>query len=693
MSHPPEANDHDNIVAAVLESWQRGAEPDAQKALASHPELNDEETCVLDLATTEYRIRLARGETMVPSVFSRQFSTHRRTIRRFLELQSVVTGKIKEQLSKIFWPSVGDKVLNFELVRELGRGAFSRVFVARELDLGGRIVALKLTHYKTDEPATLGRLQHDRIVRVYSVEFSKQWKLNAICMEYDGAKTLQHITHFIRDSRHVPDAGDVVQQIAESVPISKIQQANDTDYVSVVFRLVEEIAEALAYTHARGVIHHDIKPSNVLLSGEGTAKLLDFNLSQDIRSDVVRQGGTLPYMSPEHLAEVFFDAHTPASDHRSDLFSVGIIAYELLSGRLPWETQWSDDIDFDALKHREEMNNCPAQISSLNPDVPQELNDIVHRCLELRVEDRFQTARALLDAIRHERQSRETAPRKSVSTNVRLLIFASAVLFAGFAFFLSPFVKTQAPPTLDEVLADAGVFVKAGEPLLALRYLREHEEPHKTKSRYHAAQGALLVANGDRPEVCGAAFERAIALAHDEKLPDLYNDLAVCLAKQGKYESAFKYWNLALAKDPTHPLAQLNYAFYSTVARVQRKQPPGMMTVQEGTRAAEFTAGIHDGNMFVSFYAATVYTVARSHGMESAQEDATYFALRALEQGMPANQITGILHFSKQQWPESIGTALARATAQGKKKVSDGGVDFDTHKLTAKIASAQSLME
>ncbi len=124
-----------------------------------------------------------------------------------------------------------------------------------------------------------------------------------------------------------------------SAPDVQLQSFEDMTYTHSVLRMAKKIASALAYSHQRGIIHRDLKPANILIADDGEPMLLDFNLSQDQSTQALNReqlvGGTLPYMSPEQLASL--DEQTSQSgDARSDLYSFGIILYELLAGKPPF---------------------------------------------------------------------------------------------------------------------------------------------------------------------------------------------------------------------------------------------------------------------------------------------------------------------------------------------------------------------
>ena len=157
----------------------------------------------------------------------------------------------------------------FEPVEELGKGAFGRVFLARQRNLAGRLVVIKITSDTTTEPERLARLQHTNIVPVYSVHRTDDWQ--AICMPFFGRRTL----------RDVPQVG------TESS-----------------LRLIEQVAAGLEHAHRNGILHRDVKPANILVTDDGQPMLLDFNLSSDVAAQSLSRsivGGTIPYLSPEQL--------------------------------------------------------------------------------------------------------------------------------------------------------------------------------------------------------------------------------------------------------------------------------------------------------------------------------------------------------------------------------------------------------
>lgn len=148
-------------------------------------------------------------------------------------------------------------------------------------------------------------------------------------------------------------------------------------------RIVAELADALAHAHAAGFVHRDIKPANILIDPQGRAYLTDFGIAvveEDLLRDV-NAAGTLPYMSPEQLG----DGLGPV-DHRADLYALGVVFYELLTGGRPFQAPTSVAL-------RDQILTAdPPPIRSIAPEVPERLEEICLRCLARRPQDRYQQA-------------------------------------------------------------------------------------------------------------------------------------------------------------------------------------------------------------------------------------------------------------------------------------------------------------
>jgi eukaryotic-like serine/threonine-protein kinase len=316
----------------------------------------------------------------------------------FLDRQHLTQVK---RVAAVF-PEVGEVVGGFRLVAELGRGASGRIFVAAQNSLAARPVILKVTSCVQEEHLALARLQHMNIVPLYSEEVVPSRNLRILCMPYLGGATLARLLELVRDcpahrrsGKHLIDALD---QAAEAMPVSFPCQGPfrgtlaRAPYVQAIAWIGACLADGLQYAHDRGLLHMDIKPSNVLITGDGQPMLLDFHLARgviDPEAPLPRGfGGTTAYASPEQRAAMASSRErTPMClpvDGRSDIYSLGILLYESLAGFVP---RRGDAIAF-------------APISSVNSEVSAGLSDIIDKCLRADPRDRYTTAAALAGDLR-----------------------------------------------------------------------------------------------------------------------------------------------------------------------------------------------------------------------------------------------------------------------------------------------------
>ena len=262
----------------------------------------------------------------------------------------------------------------YRIERELGRGAMGAVYLGRDPKIG-RQVAIKTMALSREfagdelvearerffrEAETAGRLQHPDIVTIFDA--GEDQELAYIAMEYLKGDDLE-----------------VYTQAPKLLP------------VVTVLNVVARIADALAYAHSQGVVHRDIKPANVMvdLSGEAV-KVTDFGIARVADSARTRTGmvlGTPSYMSPEQMAGRRVDG-------RSDLYSLGVLLFQLLTGRLPHRSD-----SMATLMHQ--IANDPApDVRSLRPDLPEGLARVVALALEKRPEARYPSGQQLAADLR-----------------------------------------------------------------------------------------------------------------------------------------------------------------------------------------------------------------------------------------------------------------------------------------------------
>lgn len=247
----------------------------------------------------------------------------------------------------------GEVIDDFEILGTLGRGAAGIVYLARQVSLDRR-VALKVVPNVGSEARMMASLEHPHIVQVYSEVVDASRHARLLCMQYVPGATLAAVIARLKQLPRAQLSGAALLNVLDHLSgdsaefdaeiLRERRQLASADYAQAVCWIGARLAEALAFAHSRGVLHRDVKPANILMSRGGRPLLADFGLafaplSENNLYNVF--GGTLAYMSPEHLEAFDPDNVTSAEivDERSDLYSLGVVLYELLALRLP---RWSD---------------------------------------------------------------------------------------------------------------------------------------------------------------------------------------------------------------------------------------------------------------------------------------------------------------------------------------------------------------
>ena len=244
----------------------------------------------------------------------------------------------------------GDSVGDFDLLAQLGRGAFATVFLARQTSMQ-RLVALKISADKGHEGPTLAKLNHPHIVRVFDQRTVQEKSLRLMYMEYVAGGTLSDVVKQSKAQARDLDTSLFIEvldgKLADAGNSAPVESSNrdwllKADWPKVVAKIGSQLANAIKYTHCEGVLHRDIKPANVLLDEHGHPKLVDFNISygnEIIGATAASSfGGSLGYMSPEQL-EAIDSQHKRTADELGgdcDVYALGVSLYELLTGDRPF---------------------------------------------------------------------------------------------------------------------------------------------------------------------------------------------------------------------------------------------------------------------------------------------------------------------------------------------------------------------
>ncbi|HYV34444.1 MAG TPA: protein kinase, partial [Gemmataceae bacterium] len=411
-----------------------------QNAAAAAPHsggAESDKTAQVTAAYEEFSRRLEAGDAMDADDFCRQFPHLYSSLAGMIRCHSFLA---KEELLKIaneqkLFPKPGDVFLGFKLTKVLGRGGFARVYLANEQALGNRVVVVKISKGGDAEADTLGPINHPNIVPVHSVQVDPVSGLTAVCMPYFGSDTLYNIL----DCLHVVDAAPCEVQSAPAAEATRQNKppVQEAAYIDNIRKIGIQLADALHFIHQRGIFHLDLKPSNVLLTADTRPMLLDFNLSNDARAEGSRVGGTLPYMSPEQLLATDCEPMPDSTmlDARSDLYSLGVMLYEMLTGKHPYDplslNVKPDDLRVELLA-KQRRGIVP--IRRLNPLVNPKLARVVESCLAYNPEDRPGSASDLVMALL-KAQSTWRVARRWLGSHRWLTVAAACVVlaFAGTA--------------------------------------------------------------------------------------------------------------------------------------------------------------------------------------------------------------------------------------------------------------------
>ncbi len=333
------------LAKELADSWGRGQRLSAESMLARHPEVNSRPEAALRVIYEEICQRQEAGETVKTVEVLGKYPQWQAELAVMLDCHRLLDTP---RAASGLFPKVGEMLGGFRLVSELGRGALGRVFLATEPALADRPVVLKATPCDNFEHLSLARLQHTYIVPLYAVYDSPERRLRVRCMPFLGGTTLERLLILLRDQPCSRRMGQTLLQALDAVQSCylwrpavrelgafseslRAQLARES-YVEAVCRIGASLADALAFAHERGLVHLDLKPSNILITADAQPMLLDFNLSQEplpagaVKLD--RFGGTRGYMPPEQQAA--FDAVGDgrplpmAVDGRADIYALAL---------------------------------------------------------------------------------------------------------------------------------------------------------------------------------------------------------------------------------------------------------------------------------------------------------------------------------------------------------------------------------
>jgi len=282
----------------------------------------------------------------------------------------------------------------YEIIEALGKGGMGEVYRAEDKKTGEEL-ALKLIKPEisadaktierfSNELKLAHKISHRNVCRMFHL--SEEKGTSYITMEYVPGEDLKS---FLKRSRRL--------DIGTAISISK------------------QVCEGMAEAHGLGVVHRDLKPSNIMIDKDGNARIMDFGIARSLKTKGITGAGVMigtpEYMSPEQV-------EAKEVDQRSDIYSLGVILYEMVTGRIPFQGETSLSI---AMKQKSEMPKDPKEF---NAQIPEDLSQAIMRCLEKDKENRYQSAEELLSeltdiekgVLKTERMVPKKAPREVIDS-------------------------------------------------------------------------------------------------------------------------------------------------------------------------------------------------------------------------------------------------------------------------------------
>ncbi|MCH2202580.1 MAG: serine/threonine protein kinase [Fuerstiella sp.] len=391
----------------------------------------------VELLASQFVDELRRGERPSVATYAKRYPLHADVIRESFPVLGMLEQARLQNESRAMRRSIPrqfpfTRLGRCELLCELGRGGMGVVYQGRDID-SKHIVAVKVLPWRVsmvpdwqnrfeEEARTAARLRHRNIVPVY--RFGQEHGYCYYTMQFINGVTLEQIIARLKASDGVVYQDEIARN-QQNRPDGFVQGDSGPNRISgstvgiekksrrprltreswrAFTQIAMQVCEGLRYAHQHQLVHNDVKPANILISADGRVWITDFGLSGTVQtsestSEAVAPHGTLRYMAPERFAG--------AHDLRSDLYSLGLTLYEMLT------LQQGFDADSEAELIQRISEERVVRPSVFQPNIPRDLETIVMNCIEKRPEDRYQSTESLYsDLLLFSRGQRVSTTRR-----------------------------------------------------------------------------------------------------------------------------------------------------------------------------------------------------------------------------------------------------------------------------------------
>lgn len=645
----------------ILCEWPASRVFSARALLRQHPELAENRSAVVAIAAEEYLRERMSNRSLDIGSFAAGFGDLRESVARAAEVMDFFLDSRSGTPSRAppEWPSPGDQFLHFDLLEELGGGQLSRVFIARDNAIAGRHVVTKLTWGSEREIRALGGLSHPGIVPILSIYEDQDTGLVAVVMPFQSRVTLHDVIGILSELDHfgwrdIP-IGAIDREVRRRnsleprpggnalLPLNR-RQAWLSEWTA---RMGAAVADALHAGHENGVLHCDVKPSNIVLVDPHRPMLVDFNLclGQDARRVAV--GGTIPYMSQEQLSGA-------PLDERADVFSLAATLYHVLTGAPPFG---GPDLSLSRALSLRMSGHARADLRFRQlAEIDGPLAWVIRQGLAFEPSDRFRSAAEFAEALRRCLRGRSRVARvvRRRKQQVQAAFCSASLLIAGLGFWQShreplPFRATRAAIRAAEngeyetCIRHASTALDADPDLAAALVIRADAQLQRGQLPPAFADLKLAVEHTSSAEVrmLLAYLNYLFTGADDEAIVDLqlalksglnkaqlHNNLGYCYLLRGKLAEAQQELEAAIAMDPKLVSAWYNRAVVDLKIALQ---PPALPQ----TKFIDTAVELYGNSPELQRVAVDVY-VHDAFVRRSTQPKLVEHCARALGLGLPA---------------------------------------------------------